>query len=112
VFRPYYLTASETVCDWVNRLHSATVCGGLPVLNVAARDLYGATVRSVKGIFNSTTSYILDRMLAGEDQAQVWAPAIRGSVTVCVRQTALSGHVQHTEYGPCFVTTETEEEPA
>lgn len=51
--------------------NSATVCGGLPVLNVAARDLYGATVKSVRGIFNSTTSYILDRMLAGELQSQV-----------------------------------------
>lgn len=46
-------------------LHSATVCGGLPVLNVVTRDLFGARILGIEGIFNSTTSYILGQMLAG-----------------------------------------------
>jgi len=45
---------------------SATVCGGLPVINVGQRDLVGATIHKIEGIFNSTTNYILSRMAAGE----------------------------------------------
>ncbi|MBC7263035.1 MAG: homoserine dehydrogenase [Chloroflexi bacterium] len=42
---------------------SATVAGGCPVLNIGSRDLVGATVERVEGCFNSTTTYILTRML-------------------------------------------------
>jgi homoserine dehydrogenase len=46
---------------------SATVCGGLPVVNVGRRDLSCARIDMVQGIFNSTTNYILSRMASGED---------------------------------------------
>lgn len=42
---------------------SATVAGGCPVLNIGTRDLVGATVERMEGCFNSTTTYILTRML-------------------------------------------------
>ena len=46
---------------------SATVCGGLPVVNVGTRDLgvTCATFSSVEGVFNSTTNYILAELGAG-----------------------------------------------
>lgn len=49
---------------------SATVCGGLPVVNVGRRDLACGRLDSVQGIFNSTSNYILSRMAAGEDPAE------------------------------------------
>lgn len=39
--------------------YSATVCGGLPVINVLKRDLHLAHVRKFRGILNATTNYIL-----------------------------------------------------
>jgi homoserine dehydrogenase len=48
---------------------SATVCGGLPVVNVGRRDLTCARIELLEGVFNSTTNYILDRMSHGEDRA-------------------------------------------
>lgn len=44
---------------------SATVCGGLPVINVARRDLVAAEMHQIEGIFNSTSNYILTHMAAG-----------------------------------------------
>mmetsp|Transcript_18741 Transcript_18741/g.24489 ORF Transcript_18741/g.24489 Transcript_18741/m.24489 type:complete len:360 (+) Transcript_18741:106-1185(+) len=44
---------------------SATVCGGLPVINVGQRDLVGAHISSIEGIFNSTTNYVLSQMQQG-----------------------------------------------
>jgi homoserine dehydrogenase len=44
---------------------SATVCGALPVVNVGQRDLLGCEFRSVRGVFNSTTNYILQSMSEG-----------------------------------------------
>ncbi len=44
---------------------SATVCGGLPVVNIGVRDLVAAQVQRVEGIFNSTSNYILSQMAAG-----------------------------------------------
>ncbi len=41
---------------------SAAVAGGLPTVNLGRRDLAGATVLRVEGIFNSTTNYILTTM--------------------------------------------------
>ncbi len=46
-------------------LFSATVTGGLPTVNIGRRDLVGAKVLRIEGVFNSTTNYILLRM--GED---------------------------------------------
>lgn len=42
---------------------SGTVAGGLPTVNIGVRDLAGARVERVEGIFNGTTNYILTRML-------------------------------------------------
>lgn len=41
---------------------SAAVAGGLPTVNLGRRDLAGANVLRVEGIFNSTTNYILTTM--------------------------------------------------
>ena len=44
---------------------SGAVAGGLPTVNIGRRDLAGANVLRVEGVFNTTTNYILMRM--GED---------------------------------------------
>lgn len=46
--------------------YSATVCGGLPVINVARRDLVGCRFHSISGIFNSTTNCILSAIARGQ----------------------------------------------
>jgi len=46
-------------------LFSAAVAGGLPTVNIGRRDLAGARVLRVEGVFNSTTNYILSRMSEG-----------------------------------------------
>jgi homoserine dehydrogenase len=45
--------------------YSATVCGALPVVNIGRRDLAGCEIRSVRGIFNSTSNSILAAMASG-----------------------------------------------
>jgi homoserine dehydrogenase len=45
--------------------YSATVCGALPVVNIGRRDLAGCEIRSVRGIFNSTSNSILAAMAHG-----------------------------------------------
>jgi homoserine dehydrogenase len=42
--------------------YDATVCGGLPALNLGQRDLAAAHVNRLEGILNLTTNYILTRM--------------------------------------------------
>ena len=44
---------------------SATVCGGLPVINIGRRDLVVADIELLRGIFNSTCNFILDEMATG-----------------------------------------------
>ena len=46
---------------------SSTVCGGLPVVNVGRRDISctGAEFEHVRGVFNSTSNYILKQMGEG-----------------------------------------------
>ena len=44
---------------------SATVCGGLPVINVLQRDLKGARLKNLQGIFNATTNYVLQELQRG-----------------------------------------------
>ena len=51
-------------------LFSATVCGGLPVINVGRRDLRGATFQQISGIFNSTSNYVLAEMEKGKSVAE------------------------------------------
>jgi homoserine dehydrogenase len=59
---------------------SATVCGGLPVVNVGVRDLVAAQVQRVEGIFNSTSNYILSQMAAGNSYGDALAEAQRRGI--------------------------------
>jgi homoserine dehydrogenase len=47
-------------------LHSAAVTGGLPTVNIGARDLGVATIEKFEGVVNGTTNYILSRMAQGQ----------------------------------------------
>eukprot|EP00041_Stephanoeca_diplocostata_P012416 m.207906 g.207906 ORF g.207906 m.207906 type:complete len:351 (-) comp18949_c0_seq1:107-1159(-) len=47
---------------------SATVCGGLPVINIGQRDMIGASLKSITGILNSTSMYILSEMEQGSNR--------------------------------------------
>ncbi|MFN8442662.1 MAG: homoserine dehydrogenase [Caldilineaceae bacterium] len=49
---------------------SATVCGSLPVLNIGRRDLVAAEITLLRGIFNSTTNYILGEMEKGRSYVE------------------------------------------
>jgi len=59
---------------------SATVCGGLPVVNVGVRDLVAAQVQRIEGVFNSTSNYILSQMAGGADYAAALAEAQRRGI--------------------------------
>jgi homoserine dehydrogenase len=50
----------------VQLLHSATVTGGLPTLNIGVRDLGVTVIEKVEGVVNGTTNYILSRMAQGQ----------------------------------------------
>lgn len=63
----------------VGLAYSATVCGALPVVNIGRRDLAGCEIRSVRGIFNSTSNSILAAMAQG------------GSYHEALRQAQLDG---------------------
>ncbi|MEZ4709791.1 MAG: homoserine dehydrogenase [Caldilineaceae bacterium] len=54
---------------------SATVCGALPVINIGRRDLIAADVTLLRGIFNSTSNFILGEMAAGRSYAEALAEA-------------------------------------
>jgi len=56
-------TAARTA--GVGLAYSATVCGALPVVNIGQRDLAACDIRSVAGIFNSTSNSILAAMARG-----------------------------------------------
>ncbi len=45
--------------------YSATVCGGLPVINVLQRDLKMTSPIRLRGVFNATTNYILQELENG-----------------------------------------------
>jgi homoserine dehydrogenase len=45
--------------------YSATVCGGLPVVNVLRRDLRLAKVNRIRGIFNATSNFVLRELERG-----------------------------------------------
>lgn len=55
--------------------YSATVCGALPVVNIGQRDLVAADISTLRGIFNSTTNFILAEMAAGRPYAEALAEA-------------------------------------
>ncbi len=59
---------------------SATVCGGLPLINVGQRDLIAADIHGVEGVFNATSNYILSRMAAGESYDDALLEAQRRGV--------------------------------
>lgn len=42
--------------------YSATVCGGLPILNIGQRDFIAGDILKLRGIFNATSNFILDQM--------------------------------------------------
>ncbi|MBT6031970.1 MAG: homoserine dehydrogenase [Kordiimonadaceae bacterium] len=45
--------------------YSATVCGGLPVLNIAERDMIAGEFINIRGVFNGTSNFICDGLLKG-----------------------------------------------
>lgn len=55
--------------------YSATVCGALPVINLGRRDLIAADILSLRGIFNSTSNFILDEMTTGRTYGDALAEA-------------------------------------
>lgn len=46
--------------------YSATVCGGLPVLNIGQRDMIAADIIKISGVFNGTSNFIFDALKNGE----------------------------------------------
>jgi homoserine dehydrogenase len=59
---------------------SATVCGALPVINIGQRDLIAADITLLRGIFNSTSNFILEEMAAGRSYADALAEAQRRGI--------------------------------
>lgn len=60
--------------------YSATVCGALPVINIGQRDLIAAEISELRGIFNSTSNFVLSEMAAGRDYATALAEAQRRGI--------------------------------
>jgi len=58
----YQRLAALATAKGKSLLFSGAVAGGLPTVNIGRRDLAGARVLRVEGIFNTTTNYILQRM--------------------------------------------------
>lgn len=50
----------------VRFLHESTVMDGTPVFNLVRAGLRGCVIKSVSGVLNSTTNYVLSRMEQGE----------------------------------------------
>ncbi|MDH3400080.1 MAG: hypothetical protein OEM03_03845 [Chromatiales bacterium] len=59
---------------------SATVCGGLPVVNIGRRDLVAADIELLRGIFNSTCNFILDEMATGRSYEDALLEAQRRGI--------------------------------
>ncbi len=57
--------------------YSATVCGGLPVVNVLQRDLKLASVKRIRGIFNATSNFVLRELENGGTIAEAIGEAQR-----------------------------------
>lgn len=60
--------------------YSATVCGALPVINIGNRDLVAADILHLRGIFNSTSNFVLTEMAEGRDYATALAEAQRRGI--------------------------------
>jgi homoserine dehydrogenase len=59
---------------------SATVCGALPVINIGRRDLIAADITLLRGIFNSTSNFILEEMATGRSYGDALAEAQRRGI--------------------------------
>ncbi len=46
--------------------YSATVCGGLPVLNIGERDMIAGDIHKIRGVFNGTSNFIFAAMIRGQ----------------------------------------------
>lgn len=57
--------------------YSATVCGGLPVINLLTRDLKAAGLISLQGIFNATSNFVLQELAKGNTMESAIAEAQR-----------------------------------
>lgn len=66
----YQELAALAQAQGVQLLHSATVTGGLPTLNIGTRDLGVTTIDKFEGVVNGTTNYILTRMTEGQSYAE------------------------------------------
>jgi homoserine dehydrogenase len=64
----------------VGLAYSATVCGALPVINIGRRDLIAADIALLRGIFNSTSNFILAEMEQGRAFAEALAEAQRRGI--------------------------------
>ena len=71
---------------------SATVCGGLPVINMLQRDLKMTTLRSFRGILNATTNYILSELDNGRSRAEAIKEAQRLGAAEADPTHDLHGH--------------------
>jgi homoserine dehydrogenase len=60
--------------------YSATVCGALPVINIGRRDLIAAEISLLRGIFNSTSNFILQEMATGRSYDEALAEAQRRGI--------------------------------
>merc|ERR1711964_297637 len=69
-----------------------TVCGGLPVLNVGVRDLPVAAIKRVRGIFNSTSNYVLDQLLEGTSLEEAIKHAQDAGIAEADPKRDLSGY--------------------
>jgi homoserine dehydrogenase len=43
-------------------LYEAAVCGGIPVINTLLRGMHGDEIRSISGVMNGSTNWMLDQM--------------------------------------------------
>lgn len=76
-FRELHETAART---GAGLKYSATVCGGLPVLNIGRRDMIAGEILRLRGVFNATTNFILDQMAAGAAYGDALAEAQRRGI--------------------------------
>ena len=71
---------------------SATVCGGLPVINVLQRDLKFATLKKFRGILNATTNFILHEIERGGTKQEAIAEAQRLGAAEADPSHDVNGH--------------------
>jgi homoserine dehydrogenase len=72
--------------------YSATVCGGLPVINVLQRDLKATSLKNLRGILNATTNYILNELENGGTMAEAVKEAQRLGAAEADPSHDLNGH--------------------